>query len=1565
MSSYRSDGGRMWTPKESMSQPEDARSMKAPGRSITGGASFLRIPRSRIARPTNTSSGIGGESSVSDAAEHRQEMAPYSKTPNPISSHGLRPSLLPRPTGSLSSRPQRPPSSTVSPSTTGPSMPPSTVQTTPTTPAPPSTSKFGILKDRPRNVLRRKSPTIGQQVQRNEPLSGPSAAGPPPSSAQPNLRVDTGPKTPQPQSRPQGEEAASMLPSRFPETKAKGGSSTHRIPKELAGLLNTHNLPPPTPNFASASSPSTRYSESPGVWSRESTPTSLSSYSPGIVYPTKVGHHLRQQSPIYVRPPMPSRPVAASPQAERIETKGPKSQSLDKTEAPSLPPSQTGKVEQGETAGIKSPAKSPGPPRGLPPRKSSMKSNSSKSKQDDNENQKREQEREVEEAEKAIFDYRSHGETIVTSSTPSVTPPSRPSRDGTDKLELKPSPVVQSNLAVLRTTGHKRRESAENVSSAARPRPHPVGAAAASVESMHSRIPSRTTTPSGIPTRSTKTSTEPKEKKEITKTSTKRFGIFTKTSKTELDGSNSSRADRPTRKGPAAGTGHEGYGKYGHRGRKSSVSSNSSVRGRSTSTTRSVSRSISSTKSSGNGRQELDIDDFLLNRLEPVFITGGGMDRAGHIRTHSEQSVSNVSSVSSVSLTSTSNLTGYTKSPYQPGYSTDSIASSAGAFGQSSESVVSERDRHMAMQVESQRRNPVLANLHSIYGSQKFFTKDATKSTGSVKSASTKPLPSGHGYSSSLTALPQTRSAVSASKDERATQERNTTKKLPRQWKSSKWNFFQRSRATDRKEPHPAPAATPATELHATISVVQTNRQVAHYALLDNDTDSLEDILHQIEESPPTEGEEMVSPADIPAGLLNIENRRCPSILLPPTPKLQAEFNKEGPSSPKVFFSKESPSVQQEEKNQAPRPYRLMPVGRIPQVVSRRDREHIPAQQSFSRPFSRDEAPSLAVTANSQPVQQNTSSRPPLGIQTHGIPSGPFQDTAKPFSAPTPGDGLNFLTGPYSDDEFLRFSPVKGSELSGSSSSEGKLSLEAVTTLNLEPGSQPAEDEVWDEYNDLIDNISPETSKEPNAGESNTGERFQLATMASKTLQAELNAHNESTALPSPTESSSRTVVPASARSSASSVRLRRSRIASATHSSITPSVQPSNSEPTANYGDEGKKGADSAQFNVPSISTRAGDETIVPRSPSPLASTNLETPRRRNTILFDIAERDREGTTAQTNLRSGSLMASRWLSFGRVLFSPAHNHVNSRDQESILVIDGLGNDDWSLYCALTYPNATVYNLNIGSSPSASTHPDGWQPPDNYRVTYHPNTEDPFPFQKGFFAVCILRFPAACSEAAQKNIISECKRVLRPGGYLEMSILDLDLVGMGNRTRRAVRMLKERIYLADPIISLRSASDSIQRLLGRCGFDNLNRCMVRVPVAGTIVGSSDSSSSSNPSSSAALATTSAGYSPQMSRKEQRTPHRSASDDGNVSLGDLLSGSPSSSNDESIAKIVTKVGRWWYTRCYEIPVLPDGDLDRSIWADKKLLRECQKRGTGFRLMIAYAQKPSEKRRTASV
>jgi hypothetical protein len=325
--------------------------------------------------------------------------------------------------------------------------------------------------------------------------------------------------------------------------------------------------------------------------------------------------------------------------------------------------------------------------------------------------------------------------------------------------------------------------------------------------------------------------------------------------------------------------------------------------------------------------------------------------------------------------------------------------------------------------------------------------------------------------------------------------------------------------------------------------------------------------------------------------------------------------------------------------------------------------------------------------------------------------------------------------------------------------------------------------------------------------------------------------------------------------------------------------------------------------------------------------------------------------------------MTSRWLSFGRVLFSPAQNHVQSQDQSRILVIDGLGNDDWSFYCALTYSMATVYNLTASQSFSASSNPAAWAPPPNHRSVYRANLESPFPFPRGFFTAVILRFPAACAEAELRSTVSECKRVLRAGGYLELSVLDLDMVNMGSRTRKAVRILKERMCTADPTISLKPASDNIQRLLGKRGFENLNRCMVVVPVAGSIMASSDTSSSGR-----SMGHGSSSSVPSNTWTEKGSSHhREPSDSADVSLGELLAdSSPSASNDESIAKMVARVGRWWYTRCYESCVLSDGNLDDSMWSDRRVLRECQRRGTGLKLLIAYAQKPTElPRRTVSV
>ncbi len=169
------------------------------------------------------------------------------------------------------------------------------------------------------------------------------------------------------------------------------------------------------------------------------------------------------------------------------------------------------------------------------------------------------------------------------------------------------------------------------------------------------------------------------------------------------------------------------------------------------------------------------------------------------------------------------------------------------------------------------------------------------------------------------------------------------------------------------------------------------------------------------------------------------------------------------------------------------------------------------------------------------------------------------------------------------------------------------------------------------------------------------------------------------------------------------------------------------------------------------------------------------------------------------------------------------------------------------------------------------------------------------------------------------------------------------MLNMGNTARRAVRGLKMAMQATDPNISLKPISDTLQRLLGRRGFENLNRCVVGVPVEGTISESREASLDGSGMSFTDL----------------------LRDDGGGASGSS-SANGKSSGDDHITKMVARVGRWWYSRCYESVVLRDGELGSSIWADKKLLRECEEWQTSFRLLICYAQKPTlAPRRTASV
>ncbi|RDA89131.1 hypothetical protein CP532_2202 [Ophiocordyceps camponoti-leonardi (nom. inval.)] len=314
----------------------------------------------------------------------------------------------------------------------------------------------------------------------------------------------------------------------------------------------------------------------------------------------------------------------------------------------------------------------------------------------------------------------------------------------------------------------------------------------------------------------------------------------------------------------------------------------------------------------------------------------------------------------------------------------------------------------------------------------------------------------------------------------------------------------------------------------------------------------------------------------------------------------------------------------------------------------------------------------------------------------------------------------------------------------------------------------------------------------------------------------------------------------------------------------------------------------------------------------------------------------DDESPWAQVNLRVGSMTVSKWLTFGHVLFSDIRHDLDSGNV-SILVVDGLGNDDWSFYAAETYPRASFYNLSprAALSPEMRKSPSSFplSPANHHQVQYMSHL-DKFPFAPQSFNCVVYRFPVAGPESHYRNIINEARRVLVPGGLIELSVLDADLNSMGNRGRRAIRCLKERIHGEAGDVNLSSTADLVLRLLGKAGFSSIRVARVGVPVASSITR------------------------PEMTGNKQQQRH-------GPSLADMMK-DDSPMADESITKLVTRVGRWWYTRCYEKVASSSSSASRSspsegggsgsIWLSKQLLSECEELGTSLKLMVCCARAP---------
>lgn len=1262
-------------------------------------------------------------------------------------------------------------------------------------------------------------------------------------------------------------------------------SETHiEVPFRLA----THDLPPPTPAsllFSGTSgSPSTRFSESPGPgpYSRDTTPTSIASQSPCLIVPHRSNQVKgRLQSPSITRPPVTRRRAGSIP--NEVDAISADPHGLASVRESLASSSSNSTVRE---ATIKKHKKLPAPPPSPPPRKSSQHFREDTSSP-----------RSVRKVSRPVLRSPSPDRT-QSSASPRAVPPSRPSRDGTPDMQsqlFSAIPVIHSNLS-SQSLPIERRGSDSGIPSTLSPPTTQISHGTRASSTSQLPIKGETSSRSGTRVVTEPKKAKPTEKPRATRTpsphvpsSFSRFPFFGRKKTAEViqpdkkekekEKENEDDKDKkPVRKGPAAGTGHEGYGRLGtHKRRSGSISK--LVRGN---------KSSQETLASN--------DSFLSDRVNPVVIAGGEVVENRNASSELSRSESSQSLSSDLPKPGSSHVRKNSRHTLWPSpmSRTPHPAFSPRRPSESSESDVVTMNSTLAFRRSVQR----------------------------LRSSPEDPLRLPHPINTSGTTIsPMTSFDTSVMSDDshfelqreisrEARPAHPAPKKLVKRPRSPrKWNLFGRSTSSQQVPKQNEKVA-------ATVKIVE-KKPMPFYAMMDSSEQDdsepmdVQEVLRYAEVygKSPSLGGTPEPPQEIP------EVRSSTSSLTRP-----AQQARRRSLEPKAKAKVRSPPAQQTVKIPIVQPTssstttgrrsRLPQVGRIPKVVSNRT-ERTASPKSFSRPFRASlqlDPPNLEVPDVDSIAKGPTPPKPSTPVPEltmEGSTIGSTNKTSSQGSIPGMSPGISRV-----EKEFLAFSPRKGSEGTigtSSSSCSGLLSFATSTAIIPQPNDPPAEDEVWDEYDDLL---GEDAAKGLPSATSSKGVPFHLERYQSK-------LSNKGKPLESPTiilddRKVERLSKATTISSTCSADMTERLKAAFQPHPSPTASF--SVSEFVSGYGDRNKSTeivkavTGSRRSSQSSSGTRRSNGSCSSEDGSPLA---------------------------QVNLRVGSMTVSKWLTFGHVLFSDVRHELvpveGSLKRHSILVIDGLGNDDWSFYAAETYPAATFFNLSPRAplppelKSSSSSFP--LSPPNHHQIQYMSHL-DKFPFAPQSFTAVVYRFPVAAPEAYYRSILTEARRVLKPGGYIELSILDVDLNNMGNRGRRTVRRLKERINEKTPDTSLGSTADLILRLLGKAGFTTIKAARVGVPVASSVTHPNE------------------GKGKTVADKKKDQP----------SLSEMMSDN-SPLADEGITKMVSRVGRWWYTRCYENAA--ENPSGRSIWSDRHLLSECEELGTSLKLMVCCARAPLER------
>ncbi|KAM0448974.1 hypothetical protein ACHAO4_007930 [Trichoderma viride] len=205
---------------------------------------------------------------------------------------------------------------------------------------------------------------------------------------------------------------------------------------------------------------------------------------------------------------------------------------------------------------------------------------------------------------------------------------------------------------------------------------------------------------------------------------------------------------------------------------------------------------------------------------------------------------------------------------------------------------------------------------------------------------------------------------------------------------------------------------------------------------------------------------------------------------------------------------------------------------------------------------------------------------------------------------------------------------------------------------------------------------------------------------------------------------------------------------------------------------------------------------SVLPQSAKKRLSANVV---RGDDVLLDDPETLRKEKEAeamkQMAMATWHVAAMKFLNGGKLISAPVAKRLArlsrlgsgkdgvGRDRARILDLGGQATCDWAWHCALTYPNAKIYTVTTKAVRQMSNS-NVRGPPNHRQVAVERLTK--LPFADNQFDLIsarelhgLLKFIGENGEDEWESCLQECMRVLKPGGYLEFSLLDSDIMNAG------------------------------------------------------------------------------------------------------------------------------------------------------------------------------------------